>query len=190
MTAETARATDARAVEAEREGDWPHAPSPRTKSCPRCGSVLFEDQDVCFGCLYDFSHVPSSHALPDPDATLARNQAEGALAPAPARCPPTAERPRLVIDAGVVRVVCPIPEQGLSVGRAQDNDVVVASRMVSRHQVRVFASNGCDEATVEDQGSTNPSLVDGEELSGRSVLRPGSVLEVGDVSCTLEGSVG
>lgn len=26
-----------------------------TKTCPRCGQVLFEDMDVCFGCLYDFS---------------------------------------------------------------------------------------------------------------------------------------
>lgn len=27
----------------------------RTKTCPRCGQVLFADMDVCYGCLYDFS---------------------------------------------------------------------------------------------------------------------------------------
>lgn len=25
-----------------------------TKTCPRCGEVLFADMDVCYGCLYDF----------------------------------------------------------------------------------------------------------------------------------------
>ena len=26
-----------------------------TKTCPRCGQVLFDDMDVCYGCLYDFT---------------------------------------------------------------------------------------------------------------------------------------
>lgn len=26
-----------------------------TKICPRCGQVLFDDMDVCYGCLYDFT---------------------------------------------------------------------------------------------------------------------------------------
>lgn len=26
-----------------------------TKACPRCGAKLFEDMDVCYGCLFDFS---------------------------------------------------------------------------------------------------------------------------------------
>lgn len=26
-----------------------------TKVCPRCGEILFEDMDVCFGCLYSFA---------------------------------------------------------------------------------------------------------------------------------------
>ena len=27
----------------------------KTKTCPRCGAGLFEDMDVCYGCLYDFT---------------------------------------------------------------------------------------------------------------------------------------
>ena len=26
-----------------------------TKTCPRCGSELYADMSVCYGCLYDFS---------------------------------------------------------------------------------------------------------------------------------------
>lgn len=32
-----------------------HDAEERTKTCPRCGQVLFADMDVCYGCLYDFS---------------------------------------------------------------------------------------------------------------------------------------
>ena len=28
-----------------------------TKTCPRCGEVLFADMDICYGCLYDFSQA-------------------------------------------------------------------------------------------------------------------------------------
>lgn len=31
------------------------APMSLTKTCPRCGSVVFADMDVCYGCLYDFN---------------------------------------------------------------------------------------------------------------------------------------
>lgn len=33
-------------------------PTTATKSCPRCGAILFADMDVCYGCLYDFSTSP------------------------------------------------------------------------------------------------------------------------------------
>ena len=31
---------------------------PNSKRCPRCGELLFEDMDVCYGCLYDFTRQP------------------------------------------------------------------------------------------------------------------------------------
>lgn len=27
------------------------------KTCPRCGARLFDDMQVCYGCLFDFDHV-------------------------------------------------------------------------------------------------------------------------------------
>ena len=36
-------------------GTGDHDAEERTKTCPRCGQVLFADMDVCYGCLYDFS---------------------------------------------------------------------------------------------------------------------------------------
>lgn len=38
------------------------------KTCPRCGARLFEDMDVCYGCLYDFRNPGGGFTgLPDPD---------------------------------------------------------------------------------------------------------------------------
>ena len=40
------------------------------KTCPRCGARLFEDMDVCYGCLFDFTHQPADVGLPDPEEVL------------------------------------------------------------------------------------------------------------------------
>lgn len=36
-----------------------------TKTCPRCGQLLFADMDVCYGCLYDFRRHESGASEPD-----------------------------------------------------------------------------------------------------------------------------
>lgn len=37
------------------------------KTCPRCGEMLFDDMDVCYGCLYDFSKDATGRKLPEVD---------------------------------------------------------------------------------------------------------------------------
>lgn len=32
------------------------------KTCPRCGAKLFDDMNVCYGCLYDFEKTDSTRA--------------------------------------------------------------------------------------------------------------------------------
>lgn len=32
------------------------------RTCPRCGAKLFEDMDVCYGCLYDFNQADRAQA--------------------------------------------------------------------------------------------------------------------------------
>lgn len=38
-----------------------------TKTCPRCGAVLFSDMNRCYGCLYDFPEQDSEAGLMTPD---------------------------------------------------------------------------------------------------------------------------
>lgn len=67
-------------------------------------------------------------------------------------------------------VTCPIPERGLAIGRGPDNDVILTTKVVSRHHVRVFPSHG--GALVEDQGATNGCLLNGAPLKSRGKLDP------------------
>ncbi len=69
-------------LEGEREK---RQPTSLTKTCPRCGAVVFADMDVCYGCLYDFTRPsldypgsgtpegeispPAAEAAPHPVAT-------------------------------------------------------------------------------------------------------------------------
>lgn len=56
------------------------------KICPRCGEMLYEDMQVCYGCLYDFSRKdngPSeiAAALDEPDCLGARGPAAPGASP-------------------------------------------------------------------------------------------------------------
>ncbi len=66
----------------------------------------------------------------------------------------------------------------VSIGKADDNDIVVARPNVSRHHARFFLDNG--GVLVEDMGSTNGTLVNGERISGGTPLKPEDEVRVGD----------
>lgn len=224
-------------------------PSSETKVCPRCGARLFEDMDVCYGCLYDFSRAggrgdvtppvrdgagaplredisqgwPADDDLvPWDDADLWQDVdlGEGLLArdvPPPSPPSPSVEvspdsqdirtQPLVGINKAVkqafpahlsssapryalrvcsegLTVCCPVTEDGISIGRGADNDVILGRRTVSRHHVRVFPSTG-KGVMVEDQGATNPASIDGVPLQGISALSVGSTLDVCGTTCVL-----
>jgi hypothetical protein len=209
----------------------------RTKTCPRCGATLFEDMDVCYGCLYDFRHVPEPLGLPtlemgqegqpdegiwingpfiDEDAMPAsgcatariapqdvipeegRQTTEGAAAEVPdeaiaARWPEGADPDATLVEgadpvrkavgevglrmrSGGIEATIGVGENGLTIGRDADNDVVLFSRSVSRHHLRMAPSEG--GVLVRDLGATNPATVDGKPVSGDVVVLPGTVVDV------------
>jgi hypothetical protein len=66
---------------------------------------------------------------------------------------------------------------GLSIGRASDNDLVVNDGRASRHHARIAAAGG--ELWIEDAGSSNGTYVDGRP-SRRAKLVAGSTVSIGD----------
>jgi len=66
----------------------------------------------------------------------------------------------------------------LTIGRTAENDIALASKMVSRHHARLLI--GPTGIIVEDAGSTNGCFVNGEQVK-HHLMHDGDVLELGDL---------
>lgn len=82
----------------------------------------------------------------------------------------------LSIDGAVVRRV-PAPGRAVRVGRAPDNDVVVADPEVSAYHL-VLDWDG-DRLRAHDPGSTNGTFVDGGRVDDLAEVGDGSVIRLG-----------
>src|SRR5215210_1491994 len=72
----------------------------------------------------------------------------------------------------------------ISIGRSADNAIQLDDRSVSRHHARVAAATG--GAFVEDAGSTHGTFLDGRPVGGRTRLRDGAHVHVGNVEFRVE----
>jgi uncharacterized protein YraI len=73
----------------------------------------------------------------------------------------------------------------LTIGRAQDNDVMLDDPQVSRYHAHLMRHG--DEIIIEDLGSTNGTLVNGRRISGPHVLQPSETIAVGASVFSVEG---
>jgi pSer/pThr/pTyr-binding forkhead associated (FHA) protein len=88
----------------------------------------------------------------------------------------------LVVSAGEEREFM-LEKEAVTIGRAADNDIVLANPAVSRHHARLTATS---EGTVlEDLGSTYGTMV-GEEKVSRRVLRSGDLISLASVRLRFE----
>jgi adenylate cyclase len=77
-----------------------------------------------------------------------------------------------------------LPEGVTSLGRADENDIVLSGDLVSRRHARIEVQGG--EVSVEDLGSRNGCRVNGEPLKGtRIVLKVGDTVTVGENSVAI-----
>ena len=74
----------------------------------------------------------------------------------------------------------------LKVGKSGENDVVIDHPTVSRNHLTVERQG--DRFLIQDLGSTNGTFLDGAQVR-EAFLRPGAVLEVGDVQLRLQSTV-
>lgn len=80
-------------------------------------------------------------------------------------------------DAGNVRIM-PMEADEVSIGRAEDNKIVLPDRNVSRHHARLRAVNG--RFFVEDAGARYGLFLNGSRVDGRREVRPGDLIAIGD----------
>jgi hypothetical protein len=71
-----------------------------------------------------------------------------------------------------------IPVNGqLTIGRKDDNLLVLIDPYVSSHHVKIFIKN--TDFIIEDLGSTNGTLLNGERMEGKQLLGAGDEIKVG-----------
>jgi ABC transport system ATP-binding/permease protein len=75
----------------------------------------------------------------------------------------------------------PIPPDGLSIGRAADNEVVLDSERASRRHARIDRREGGSGFSLSDLGSRHGTLLNGERVrNAERALRSGDTIEIGE----------
>jgi hypothetical protein len=76
----------------------------------------------------------------------------------------------------------------LTIGRADDADLVLADAGISRSHARVTSAGGA--VTIEDLGSSNGTFVNGEQVTGSRPLREGDEIQMGGALLQFVGGSG
>ncbi|GIW79942.1 MAG: hypothetical protein KatS3mg105_1749 [Gemmatales bacterium] len=92
---------------------------------------------------------------------------------------------KLVVEEGESRSQVIVLRGGqATIGRHRDCEIRVPYADVSRHHCVLRVEDGL--LTVEDLGSLNGTLVNGEKTIGKQVVRPGDHLQIGPVTFSVQ----
>lgn len=85
-----------------------------------------------------------------------------------------------VTIAGGVSKTYELTRQVLTIGRVEENDIVIPSQIVSRQHARLERVNGGYKLVVAPEAK-NPVLFEGRPLEGSRLLRHGDILRIGSL---------
>jgi len=71
-----------------------------------------------------------------------------------------------------------------TIGRVEDNTFPIPEGSVSSHHCEVLLRGG--EVVIHDLNSTNGTFINGRQITGEAVLKPGQILRLGQVEIRLE----
>lgn len=75
-------------------------------------------------------------------------------------------------------------QDNFSIGRAPDNDIVLADSFASQHHVKILATG--EGFVLQDLESTNGTLLDGRRVDELMPLRDGATIQIGKASIVYE----
>lgn len=165
------------------------------KRCPRCGEVLFDDMDVCYGCLYDFERDREKD-LAEAGITGEFALIEGGLEEpdleepdgvgGDAICGQTeASDLRVWLRMDSADVLLPLPAEGLVLGSDLTCDVVLHSILASPKHLRLVPAEG--GALAFDMDAGLPATKDGVSVGEGTLIARGESVAVCGSLLTLVG---
>jgi len=85
------------------------------------------------------------------------------------------------------KTVVPFVRDEITIGRQEGNTIRLTERNVSRRHARLVRQNG--HVVVEDLGSYNGVLLNGERIAEPAHLRDGDLIQIGDYDLALQSEV-
>ena len=86
------------------------------------------------------------------------------------------------------KTVVPFVRDEISIGRKEGNTIRLTERNVSRRHARLL--RGGSHVFIEDLGSYNGVKVNGGRVQGRSEIREGDLIEIGDYNLAVQAEAG
>jgi hypothetical protein len=82
-----------------------------------------------------------------------------------------------VIEGPMVGVLAPLENKDITVGRSDDNTIVLSDDFVSAKHLKVFQDGR--KIYLEDLSSTNGTFINGERVYGINQIKPGQIFSLG-----------
>jgi hypothetical protein len=112
------------------------------------------------------------------------------MAAAPAGAPAAADKTQVFMSLGADIIVDKGPDKGrefplhkqvMTIGRpgARKNDIELADDTVSKDQASIFYDNARKTFTIANESATNQTKVNGQVISGPTLIENGAVIEMG-----------
>ena len=93
--------------------------------------------------------------------------------------------PRLVVlSEGMTGRAHELKVDKTTIGRVDDNSFPIPEGSISSHHCEILMRGA--EIVVKDLNSTNGTFINGQQLSGEGVLKPGQILRLGQIEMRLE----
>src|SRR5256714_4124790 len=85
------------------------------------------------------------------------------------------------------KTVVPLVRDEITIGRQDGNTIRLTERNVSRRHARLLRENG--NVLIEDLGSYNGLRANGEKITGRTRIKEGDLVEIGDYDLGIQGKL-
>ena len=95
--------------------------------------------------------------------------------------------PRLVIlSEGLTGRAHELKVEKTTIGRVDDNTFPIPEASVSSHHCEILLRGS--DIVLRDLNSTNGTFINGQQLTGEAVLKPGQIIRLGQVEMRLEST--